>query len=85
MYVAVKILKFPKILIRFNMTTEQRQQISEQAEQASAANDIKTLIRLKKIVDKDIRESEFKTPEGNEWFVSSLTGDQIDAIYKHKR
>lgn len=54
-------------------------------EQASAANDIKTLIRLKKLVDKDIRESEFKTPEGNEWFVSSLTGDQIDAIYRHKR
>ena len=67
------------------MTTEQRQHISEMAEQASVANDIKTLIRLKKLVDKDIRESEFKTPEGNEWFVSSLTGDQIDAIYKHKR
>ena len=84
MYVAVKILKFPEILISYNMTTEQRQLISEQAEQASAANDIKTLVRLKKLVDKDIRESEFNTPEGNEWFVSSLTGDQIDAIYKHK-
>ena len=48
-YVAVKILKFPEILIRYNMTTEQRQQISELAEQASAANDIKTLIRLKKL------------------------------------
>ena len=85
MYIAVRILKFPKIIIRYNMTTEQRQQISEQAEQASAANDIKALIRLKKIADKDICESEFKTSEGNEWFVSSLTGEQIDAIYRHKR
>jgi hypothetical protein len=38
MYVAFKLLKFPKILIRYNMTTEQRQHISELAEQASAAN-----------------------------------------------
>ena len=50
--------------------------------EASAANEIKTLIRLIKLVVKDIRESEFKTVEGNEWFVSLLTSDQIDAIYK---
>ena len=63
------------------MTTEQRQQISEWTMIASEANDIDTLIKLRKIIIKDIRASEFKTREGAEWFESLLTGEQIEAVY----
>ena len=67
------------------MTTEQRQQISEWTMIASEANDIDTLIKLRKIIIKDIRASEFKTREGTEWFESLLTGEQIEAVYASSR
>jgi Asp-tRNA(Asn)/Glu-tRNA(Gln) amidotransferase C subunit len=62
------------------MTIEQMQQISELATLASNQNDIDSLIKLKKIIDQDQQNSEFKTLEGSEWFESLLTGDQIVAV-----
>lgn len=62
------------------MRIEQMQQISELATLASDQNDIDSLIKLKKIIDQDARESQFKSSMGSEWFESLLTVDQIVAV-----
>lgn len=55
------------------MITQHMQQISEWTMIASKANDIDSLIKLREIIDKDIRESAFYKHEGSEWIYSLLT------------
>jgi hypothetical protein len=60
------------------MTIEQMTELSELTAKASAISDIETLKKIKCIIDND--NDEFKSPMGAEWFYSSLTTAQIDAL-----
>jgi hypothetical protein len=62
------------------MTIEQIQILSELTDQAAEINDIESLVKIKKILDESLLESEFSTYEGIEWFESSLTGEQMLAV-----
>jgi hypothetical protein len=60
------------------MTIEQMTELSELTAKAAANDDIQTLKKIKSIIDND--DDEFKSPLGAEWFYSSLTSAQINAL-----
>lgn len=65
------------------MTIEQLQELAELTQLAASANDIDSLIKIKKIIDDDELTTDEPNPEGNEWFIALLTAQQIEAIEKN--
>lgn len=62
------------------MTIKQMQELSSLTEIAVINNDIETLKKIKKIIELDNDVSELQNPEGDEWFYSMLTGEQMKQI-----
>lgn len=62
------------------MTIERMQELSSLTEIAVINNDIETLKKIKKIIELDNDVSELQNPEGDEWFYSMLTGEQMKQI-----
>jgi hypothetical protein len=60
------------------MTIEQMTELSELTSQAAANDDIETLKKIQSIIEND--PDEFKSIMGDEWFYSSLTSAQINAL-----
>lgn len=65
------------------MTIEEMQQLAELTETAAKSNDIESLIKIAKIIDDDLSNTETPTNEGAEWFYSSLTSEQMEAVVKN--
>lgn len=62
------------------MTIERMQELSSLTEITVINNDIETLKKIKKIIELDNDVSELQNPEGDEWFYSMLTGEQMRQI-----
>ena len=60
------------------MTIEKMTELAEMTNMAAMNDDIETLKKIKSIIDND--DDEFKSPLGAEWFYSSLTSAQINAL-----
>jgi hypothetical protein len=60
------------------MTIEQRTELSELTTQAAINDDIQTLKKIKSIIESDT--DEIQSIMGDEWFYSSLTSAQINAL-----
>lgn len=60
------------------MTIEQMTELSELTSQAVVNDDIQTLKKIQSIIENDT--DEIKSPLGAEWFYSSLTSAQINAL-----
>ncbi len=60
------------------MTIEQMTELSELTNIAAMNDDIQTLKKIKSIIDNDT--DDIKSNMGDEWFYSSLTSDQINAL-----
>jgi hypothetical protein len=61
------------------MTIEQMTELSELTSQAAANDDIETLKKIKSIIDNSEPDI-FQSKMGDEWFYSSLTSAQINAL-----
>jgi hypothetical protein len=61
------------------MTIEKMTELAEMTNMAAMNDDIETLKKIKSIIDNDNTE-EFKSNMGDEWFYSSLTSAQINAL-----
>jgi len=57
------------------MTTEQKQEIAEIAEEAVINNDVSTLQNLWKIIKEDVLQMTISFEEQTEWFESLLTSE----------
>lgn len=65
------------------MTIEQIQDLAELTEAAAKSNDIESLVKILKIINDDELTTDVPNPEGAEWFYSSLTAQQIEAVVKN--
>lgn len=63
------------------MTTEQIQKLSELTQIAVENNDVDSLVKIRKIIEQDEQQAEFKTITGSEWFESLLPSELFPLVF----
>ncbi len=63
------------------MTIEQIQKLSELTQIAVQNNDVDSLVKIRKIIEQEEQQSEFKTITGSEWFESLLPSELFPLVF----